>query len=605
MAWSWAYWRAAHGGPSNLLLGRARRSWPGCVIAAVLAGALMAIPLPGSGSPSAWPPGGVPIAATADLEFSPNIVPDGSGGVFIAWIRYGAADRAIYALAIDADGNLRPGWPPGGLLIPEVSGGTDPYMVADGSGGAFITSTSFGAVSLGHITPVDAGPAPGSQPEIAEATTGRALDPARSLQAMHNGDMLSVVIPDGAGGAFVSYTDNQRFYDTGYVRHYAADGSYAALSLSDITGCGNYICFLRTPTLCPDGAGGALVAWSQGCGARVLRLTPQITAAPGWPNTGVPAEACPISSAYVGICPDGAGGAYIAWQGYPTYDHPLHIQHLTGSGTPAPGWPDTTGLVLSPHPTLPGFARPYSGAFCSIVPDGFGGALVAWTDQRADTGDVYVQRISPDGIAAGWPQGGVAVGVAPGMQQNPVLVADGTGGAVVAWQDERKDPDLAIYANRVDAAGAIVPPGTEGGTLVSDGPGPRIVPRIASDGGQGAFIAWVDYRAGNADIYASHFPAGLPAVAVPPAPVFELEGLRPNPSTGPITCRLTLGGVEDATLEVLDLAGRIWVRRPVGPLGPGSHEVTIRPPAGMASGVYFVRLAHHGETRVSRVCFLR
>jgi hypothetical protein len=397
--------------------------------------------------------------------------------------------------------------------------------------------------------------------------------------------------------------DNERFYDVGYVGHYAADGSFTQLSLSDLTGCGNFYCFLETPTLCPDGAGGVFVAWSQACGVRVLRLTPDLHPAPGWPSTGVVAEDCPMASNYVGICTDGSGGAYVAWQGYPNGEHHLNLQHVTGSGAIAPGWPPGKGLVLSTHPTLPGLLRPYGWAFCSIVPDQLGGALVAWTDARADTGDVYVQRVRSDGtIPPAWASEGVGIGIAPGMQENPVLAADGLGGAWVAWQS---DPDSTIRANRVDATGAVVAQSSPAGVLVSGGPGARFVPRVASDGAQGAFIAWIDDRNGSGDIYASHLSGDMSVVSVTPTPVFGIEGIRPNPSRGTISCRVTLGNSGAASLELLDVAGRTWVHRSVESLGPGTHEVTLRAPTAMGSGVFFVRLRSSGGAHVSRITILR
>ena len=433
--------------------------------------ALIATLLPANPSSAAWRPNGTPIATSTDLEFSPFVVPDGQGGAFISWVRYSTTAGGVYALAIGADGEIRAGWPTDGLLLPELTGGSDPCMTEDGLGGAVVTATGPSFVGLRHLTPPGVSASTRTAFGVSRNAVPSTSEPLPVAATMHSGLVLSVVIPDGVGGAYVSFMDNQRFYDVGYVRHYAADGSFTQLSLSDLTGCGNFYCFLETPTLCPDGAGGVFVAWSQGCGARVLRLTPELTPAPGWPSTGVVAEDCPMSAGYVGICADGSGGAYVAWQGSP---NGIDLQHLTGSGATAPGWADVTGLVLSHHPTLPGFLRPYGWAFCSIVPDQLGGALVAWTDGRADTGDVYVQRVRSDGsIAPGWAPEGVAVGMAPGMQENPVVAADGSGGAWIAWQD---DLDSTIRANHVDASGANDLPSTPAGILVSGGPGPRFVP---------------------------------------------------------------------------------------------------------------------------------
>lgn len=548
---------------------------------------------------AAWLPDGNPIAVTPDYEFSPNLVTDGQGGVLVSWVHYGTAG-GVRVIGLDANGNVQPGWPSDGLILPELAGEEDPFMVSDGSGGAFLTATAPTSVGFTHLSPQTSETV---RRDAAAMGAGRSAPPAKDAATMHEGLILSVAAPDGLGGAFVAFIDNERFYDTHLVRHYAADRSFTEVPLGALTGCGTYYCPFGPLTLCSDGAGGAFVAWSQDCGVRILRLTPQLTIAPGWPTTGVPAQVCPMSSAYVGMCPDGAGGAYVVWQGYPTGSHPIRIARFTGSGTLAAGWSES-GLLLSPHPTMPGAQRPYHGAFCSVVPDGSGGALVAWTDERSDAGDIYLQRVLAGGaLAPGWAVSGVAVGLAPGRQQNPMLTSDGTGGALVVWQDEQHDPNFAIRAARVDAVGRVAPATNTGGAIVSQGLGLRIFPRIASDDAQGAFIAWVDYRDGNGDIYATRVLA--PTISVePPSKTLRLDGIWPNPSRGSITCRVTSNRGEGIDLELIDLAGRVWVRRHLGS-GIGSHELTIAAPAAAGSGLFFVRVKRPGEVRVSRISIVK
>jgi hypothetical protein len=88
------------------------------------------------------------------------------------------------------------------------------------------------------------------------------------------------------------------------------------------------------------------------------------------------------------------------------------------------------------------------------VSDGAGGVLVAWEDDRTLSGrsrapssgpggDVYAQRLGPMGTPL-WTVDGVVVGAAPdevsggpANQLYPAIISDGTGGAIVAWLDER------------------------------------------------------------------------------------------------------------------------------------------------------------------------
>ena len=92
-----------------------------------------------------------------------------------------------------------------------------------------------------------------------------------------------------------------------------------------------------------------------------------------------------------------------------------------------------------------------------LTPDGTGGTILAWWDQRDPSSvvDVYAQRITSTGhVAMGWPTNGRAVCTAPGVQYQQVLVGDGASGALLAWEDHR-DPATQIYAARLRADGVV------------------------------------------------------------------------------------------------------------------------------------------------------
>lgn len=65
--------------------------------------------------------------------------------------------------------------------------------------------------------------------------------------------------------------------------------------------------------------------------------------------------------------------------------------------------------------------------------------------------------LAPAPVAAQWFPNGVPICTAAGSQGsrgNLVIIADGSGGAIVAWEDHRSGDD--IYAQRVYADGAVV-----------------------------------------------------------------------------------------------------------------------------------------------------
>lgn len=97
------------------------------------------------------------------------------------------------------------------------------------------------------------------------------------------------------------------------------------------------------------------------------------------------------------------------------------------------------------------------------VPDGADGAIVTWHDYRSGTNyDIYAQRVLVSGaVDPAWPADGRALSAASGSQYRPQLVPDGAGGAVVAWQDLRGGASHDIYAQRVARFGYLGTPEAE------------------------------------------------------------------------------------------------------------------------------------------------
>src|SRR5262249_11808776 len=132
-----------------------------------------------------------------------------------------------------------------------------------------------------------------------------------------------------------------------------------------------------------------------------------------WPSGGLVASDPTRHATAPGIVADGHGGCLIAWQLADTsgIQHPV-VQHLLAGGTAAPGW-GAPGNTLSAAATVAGafrigYAHPFT--YSSIVPDGSGGAIVAWSTLTNGVGQVHAQRVLGSGaVAAGWPAGGLAV----------------------------------------------------------------------------------------------------------------------------------------------------------------------------------------------------
>ena len=170
------------------------------------------------------------------------------------------------------------------------------------------------------------------------------------------------------------------------------------------------------------------------------------------------------------------------------------------------------------------------------VPDGAGGAFVAWVDSRnlATTGrDIYAQRVTGAGqIAPGWPANGIPLCTALKDQRFLSLVPDGEGGAIAAWMDFRNSTDgltnIALYAERMLGDGSLAPGWAVDGLPVSSIPVHQpSVPtpyQIAADGQGGVLLTWSGYGAGPNDYAQRIGAAGAVAPGWPADGVVVAQG---------------------------------------------------------------------------------
>jgi hypothetical protein len=260
--------------------------------------------------------------------------------------------------------------------------------------------------------------------------------------------------------------------------------------------------------LASDGQGGAFVAWedarpdcckvfAQHLGADGLRV---------WATNGVrispnpfivfgPMHAAPIAVS------DGEGGVLVAWienQVNPVTERaPLVVQRLDADGNAL--W--IAGGIKVGKPTHSNF---------SMAPDVGGGALIGFTmDGVNGFADAAVQRVASDGTLP-WGAQGVRAAVAGYYHSATEVVSDGRGGALVAFVDNTfvrfSQDDADIRAQHVRANGQLA--WARSGRIVSDLPGAQDIPRIVSDGNEGALLFWRDCR-DYLDFDACQFSANL------------------------------------------------------------------------------------------------
>lgn len=458
------------------------------------------------------------------------------------------------------------------------------------------------------------------------------------------------------GAAFVAWTDARA--DSGDVYAQALDASgfplWSADGLAACDAAGRQF----APAIAADDSGGVLLAWvdrRDGVNALVYAQRLDPAGARRWNAAGVPV--CAVAGAHdsPALVADGAGGAFVVWadarggwranrldrdgallwnaDGVPVcaLGAPRNLRATAdGAGGFVAAWDRTDGTgffrdIVAQRVTGAGtLAWPDTGVvLCRAklfqrlpvpVADGSGGAIVAWEDNRVfHLGQVFAQRVDAGGAAL-WAADGVPLCATNMTRPYPAIAPDGAGGAVVAWQDGRNE-NVDVYAQRVDGSGA--PLWAANGVPVGTAADTQSVIVLAADGAGGVFAGWADERDSLAatDVYAAHLlgngtlDAGTTAVGGSVLPDGALALASANPLRGTAALAYVLARPGPARLEVYDVRGALVRTLAEGVRGAGPHraEWDLRDDAGrpVASGVYWVSLVAEGVRARVRCVALR
>src|SRR5262245_5993923 len=336
---------------------------------------------------------------------------------------------------------------------------------------------------------------------------------------------------DGAGGAIMCWTENRvGTYDIFAQR---VDGFGNTLWATNGVIVCNAVGDQTSPSLIPDGAGGAIITWLDSRSMSDADIYVQRVNAAGtmqWSLNGVGLCTAANTQSLAALLSDGAGGAILAWQDArngSNYD--IYARRINGAGSPQ--W----SVNGNPICVMPG-----NQTRAGIVTDGAGGAIISWGDGRLATSDIFAQRINSAG-AVQWAANGLVVCAAPNNQSIPQIVSDGAGGAVIVWEDERSSPDEDIYTQRINGAGA--PQWILDGVPVAVEVGRQSNLEIISDGAGGAIAVWQDERVApnvEVDLYAQR-------VNFNSAAVWDFNGVPLSVGTGvPSQMSITTDGQNGA-----------------------------------------------------------
>ena len=244
-----------------------------------------------------------------------------------------------------------------------------------------------------------------------------------------------------------------------------------------------------------DGAGGYYLAIQRFNGGTQLQQLVHASFGlfPLWTNTINSQSAISSSIHFDDILEDGAGGAIVLDDfstGAPLGSNSVEIYRAS-----------STGVVLYQNTTIAATGvLATSQTNASAIPDGNGGAYVAWQDSRnsgSNALDIYAQYVTGSGVLQYGPFG-LVVCSSGGDQTYPRGCADGSGGAIFVWEDRRLAGNPDSYAQRFTPSGAYW---TSGGLPVELVIGAQYQPWPVYDGNGGAIVAWGDARSGIYDIY--------------------------------------------------------------------------------------------------------
>jgi hypothetical protein len=368
-------------------------------------------------------------------------------------------------------------WVENGLRITEKSGSLEawPQIASDGAGGAIIVWYD-GDLYL-WVQRVDG--------------RGKVLWPAGGICiCTASGERWEpIAVPDGAGGAIITWRDYRNGNQDIYAQRVNAEGTllWQANGAPICTNTAEQEHDLKIVT---DGAGGAIIAWGdyRNGSHDVYAQRVNASGVVQWAVDGIAVCLAAGEQQDIQMLDRATGGAFVTWTDGRGGSSEVYYQIVYGSGSTAFG---TDARALTTAAGREGDA--------ALASDGLGGAIAAWTNYDVGGGDIYAQRIDQSG-ALMWSAGGVPVCSAIAWQGGAMVVPDGEHGAIIAWSDERNYSMTSdLYAQRVNSNG--FPQWTTNGIPLCSGDWFKDFLEYIPDGMGGGIFTWMDYRYGPSAIY--------------------------------------------------------------------------------------------------------
>jgi len=300
------------------------------------------------------------------------------------------------------------------------------------------------------------------------------------------------IISDETGGAIIVWQD---YRDTLTIDLYAQRIDLSGNILWNLYGVP--VCTTVVdqyyPAITQDGLGGFFIVWEEAHSGLDQGIYAQRLSSSGsrlWDPSGI--EVCDILS-FDQFNPHiifaGIGEAFVAWLDNRNGNIDIYAQKI-----------DTSGSLLWDSTGVPVCTTTVDQDSLYMISDNQGGIIIAWIDTTTGSHDIFAQRLDASGNVL-WGPNGVPVCTTAVDQWAFRMTPDGSGGAIVVWEEPHFGTDEGVYAQRISSTGNMMwgPSGIKICDLISYN---QVAPKIISDRSGGAVIIWIDDRNGNADIYA-------------------------------------------------------------------------------------------------------